>query len=85
MLIDPAQLHPPNEWAHVVLVMDKGHVKNYVNGHLELEGDLNFSPIDSGSTSIGVRLNKIDWFKGAIQKIRITPEALDPEAFLLMD
>jgi len=48
---------------------------------LELQGDLDFRPINSGCTSIGVRLNKVHWYKGAIGWIRITPQALNPETF----
>ena len=84
VLLDRNQLHPLGEWVHVALVVDEGHVKNFVNGELELEGELEFSPINSGRTSIGVRLNQVDWFKGAIQTIRITPGILNVESFLSM-
>ncbi|MDP3914942.1 MAG: hypothetical protein Q8R96_14515 [Bacteroidota bacterium] len=45
-------------------------------------GNLTFSPIQTGKTSIGVRLNEQSWFKGAISQIRVSPEALNPNDFL---
>jgi hypothetical protein len=80
-LMDEKLLHPIGEWHHVALVLDGGKMANYVNGKPEATGDLDFDPIGSGSTSIGVRLNRVHWFKGAIYKVLITPSALKPEAF----
>jgi hypothetical protein len=81
VLMDRSKQHPLGEWAHVALVLEGGTMKHYVNGQLELQGDLDFRPINSGRTSIGVRLNKVHWYKGAIGSIRITPQALNPETF----
>lgn len=86
MSAKPARLrgrngNPLGDWAHVALVPEGGTMKHYVNGQLELQGDLDFRPINSGRTSIGVRLNKVHWYKGAIGSIRITPQALNPETF----
>ena len=33
-----------------------------------------------GRTSLGVRLNQVFWFKGAIREVRIHPAALDAAA-----
>jgi hypothetical protein len=43
---------------------------------------LQYEAQKSGKTSLGVRLNKVHWFKGAIRTVRITPRALSPEEFL---
>jgi len=40
------------------------------------------TPIQTGQSSIGVRQNKVSWFKGAIYQLRISPEALSPNDFL---
>jgi hypothetical protein len=53
----------------------------YVNGEHELSGHVAFSPFDKGTTSIGVRMNKVSWFKGAIYEIRISPKCLLPSEF----
>ncbi|MBT3373970.1 MAG: LamG domain-containing protein [Lentisphaerae bacterium] len=78
-LKDESLLHPVGRWCHVALVVDDGKMVNYVNGKVELEGDLDFDPIDTGRTSIGVRLNRVSWFKGAVYKVLITPRALKPD------
>ncbi len=69
------------KWYHVALVVDDGKIVNYVNGKVELEGDLDFGPINTGETSIGVRLNRVSWFKGAVYIVLITPRALKPDEF----
>ncbi len=80
-LIDENLLHPAGKWYHVALVVDDGRMVNYINSKPELEAKIDFAPINSGKTSIGVRLNKVSWFKGVIYKIVITPKALKPEQF----
>ncbi len=55
---------------------------NYVNGKMELQGNVDFKPINSGEMSVGVRRNKVSWYKGAIYKIKITPGVLLPEDFI---
>jgi hypothetical protein len=51
-------------------------MSHYVNGVLELEGVVAFAPMSAGRTSIGVRQNRVSWFKGAISEVRFTPAAL---------
>jgi len=70
------------QWYHVAFVVDHGHLTTYINKQKELDGTIIFSPIQTGKTSIGVRLNEQSWFKGAISQIRISPEALIPTGFL---
>jgi len=81
-LIDSTLLHPLNEWYHVAFVVDNGKMQVFVNGKTELEGELEFSPFTTGQTSIGVRMNKLYWYKGAFYKIRISPENLTPDSFM---
>lgn len=81
-LIEPKLLHPLNQWYHVAFVVNHGKLCTYINGQKELEGAITFSPIQTGKTSIGVRLNEQSWFKGAISQIRISPEALEPNKFM---
>jgi hypothetical protein len=82
-LIDPKLVHQVGPWYHVALTLDKnGKMTNYVNGKKEIEGQVGFKPIEIGEMSIGVRRNKVSWYKGAIYKIKISPEVLGPEDFL---
>jgi hypothetical protein len=81
-VIEPRLLHPLDQWYHIAFVIDNGRLSTFVNTKKELEGKIEMTPLKSGKTSIGVRQNEVSWFKGAIFKIKITPEALDPKNFL---
>ena len=81
-LIDPNLLHPLDQWYHLAYVIDNGNLKTFVNGKKELEGNVIFSPLKGGKTSVGVRQNEISWFRGAIYSIRFTGKALTPENFM---
>lgn len=82
-LIDSTKLHPLNEWHHVACVYENGRMTTFVNGKKELEGTIaNFTSLASGKTSIGVRQDRRDWYKGAMYKIKVTPRPLSPGEFL---
>jgi hypothetical protein len=55
---------------------------HFVDGKEELSGALVIQPLGSGNTSIGVRMNRVFWFKGAVRKARFTPRALAPQEFM---
>jgi hypothetical protein len=75
--------HPVGEWYHVALVYDGTTMRHYVNGQEELSAPLTIDrPLAGGQTSIGVRQNRVFWFKGAISKARFTPRALLPNEFM---
>jgi len=74
--------HPVGEWYHVALVYDGTTMRHYVDGQEELSGTLMISPLGKGSASIGVRMNRVFWFKGAIRTVRFTPRALSPKEFM---
>lgn len=75
-------VHPLGKWHHVAFVVTPNSLTTYVNGKQELQEPFSFLPIKTGQTSIGVRLNKVSWFKGAIYKIRITPRQIKPNEFI---
>jgi hypothetical protein len=52
---------------------------HYVNGEKELESPGAFVAFGRGQTSLGVRQNKVFWFKGMIAEVRFHPEALPEE------
>lgn len=74
--------HPIGPWYHAAIVVDGKEMRHYVNGVRELAQELAFSPHGQGRTSIGVRINKVHWFKGAVRKARFTHRVLSPEEFL---
>jgi hypothetical protein len=74
-LLDRTRQHPTDRWYWVALVYDGAKMSHYVNGELELAGEVDFKPMTAGRTSIGVRQNRVSWFKGAIAEVRFTPTA----------
>jgi len=74
--------HPLGAWYHVALVFDGKEMRHYVEGREEMSGPLTISPLTAGKTSIGVRMNRVYWFKGAVQKVRFTYRALQPSEFM---
>ncbi len=82
-LADSELLHPLDQWYHVAFVIDNGKLFSYVNRKIELQDEIDFYPISDGITSIGVRQNKVSWFKGKIHSITITPKALTPKEFTI--
>lgn len=75
-LLDRTRLHPTDRWHWVALVYDGKKMAHYVNGVMELAGDVEFTPTSPGRASIGVRQNLVSWFKGAISEVRFAPGAL---------
>ena len=70
-MLNEGQLHPVGEWYHLALTCDGRDETNFVNGVEEASGPIDFAPLTAGQTSIGVRLNRVCWFKGAIGRIRV--------------
>ncbi|MCR8666779.1 LamG domain-containing protein [Aestuariibaculum sp. M13] len=81
-LVDETMLHKLGNWYHVAFIVEKDGLTTYVNGKQELYESFKFKPIQTGKTSIGVRLNKKSFFKGDIYRIRVTPKPLKPKDFL---
>ena len=80
-LVDRTKLHPTNRWYWAALRYDGTTMAHFVNGRKELERPAAYTPFTTGQTSLGVRQNKVFWFKGAIREVRFHREAL-PEAKL---
>jgi len=81
-LINPANTHPVGQWYSASLVYDGQEMRHYINGVQEMSKTLEFRPLKEGKTSIGVRMNRVYWFKGAISKVRFTKDVLKPEELL---
>jgi hypothetical protein len=75
-LLDLARRHPADRWTWVALVFDHGHMSSYVDGVKELEGEVAFAPTVAGRVSLGVRQNKVFWFKGGLREVRWDQTAL---------
>ncbi len=74
--------HPIGPWYHTASVVDGESMKHYVNGEFEVGEAFFYAPQKPGRTSLGVRLNRVHWYKGAIHTARFTPGVLSPEEFM---
>jgi hypothetical protein len=81
-LVFPDKLYPIGRWHHVAQTYDGQTYRAYVNGQLQGEAKIAFTPQGAGRASVGVRMNRMNYFKGAIRQARFTSHALSPEAFL---
>ena len=80
-LMNRDSLHPLGAWYHVAAVYDGKTFSNYVNGVRDGAREVQLSPQGPGRTSIGVRINLVNYFKGAIHSARFTRRALRPGEF----
>lgn len=69
-LIDSTQLHPADSWHRAALGYDGKKMYTYIDGKKELESEVDFPVMTKGNISLGVRLNKKNWFKGQIREVR---------------
>lgn len=81
-LMNRAALHPLGAWYHVASVYDGREFSNYVDGVREGAAEVSFAPHRQGHASVGVRINKLFYFKGAVHLARFTRAALSPSEFL---
>ena len=81
-LLNREKLHSLGQWHHAAAVYDGREYRNYVDGSLEGAAPLHLAPQKSGRTSLGTRINRKDYFKGAILQARMTRAPLDPSRFL---
>jgi Concanavalin A-like lectin/glucanases superfamily len=83
-LLNCKDLHPLGRWYRVTAVYDGKELRNYVGNDLQGEGPFHLTPQMQGHSSIGTRIDKRDYFKGAVLMARMTPRALPPSEFLKM-
>jgi len=81
-LMVPEKLHAIGRWYHVAQTFDGRMFRSYVNGDLQGEAEVAFTPQGLGAASIGTRINRRNYFFGAIRKARFTHAVLTPEQFM---
>lgn len=82
-LADSTMTHLADQWHSAALIFDGREMRHYVDGEKELAAVLpSFTPPKAGKTALGVRMNRVYWFKGAIRMTRFTRRALPPEELL---
>ena len=75
-LVVPEQTFPVGRWYAVQQTFDGKIYRSFVNGVLQAEAELDYKPQGPGRTAIGMRVNKITPFKGAVLNARFSPRAL---------
>ena len=81
-LIDRNRRHPAGQWHAAALTFDGETMTHYVNRQPQGSGVIAFRPLGPGRTSIGVRQNRVSYFKGRIQVVRFSAAALSSDALL---
>lgn len=79
VLLDRSKAHPLDQWHWVAMSYDGETLTSFVNGVRELSGQVAFPVMKEGRVSLGVRQNKVSWFKGAIREVRFHRAALTVE------
>jgi hypothetical protein len=79
---DAPHLHPLDRWYTVAATYDGKTLRGYVDGQLQGEIAVTLSPLPPGTTSVGTRINKRDFFTGDVFSARFTNSALPPSNFL---
>ena len=83
-LLNCEKRYPFGKWFRVTTVYDGKMLKNYVGDELQGEGEVTLVPQRPGHLSVGVRINLVDHYKGAIYSTRFTRSALGVGEFLKM-
>jgi hypothetical protein len=78
----PEKRFPVRRWYSVAQTYDGQTYRSYVNGELQAEAPLAFAPQGAGYSSVGTRIDRRNYFHGAIYAARFTPRALSPSEFL---
>ena len=81
-LIVPEKTFAVGRWYHVAQVYDGRTYRSYVDGELQAEADIPFQPQGAGYASLGTRINRRDYFNGAVLSARFTQSALTPDQFM---
>lgn len=82
-LMVPEKSFPIGRWYHVAQSHDGTTYRSFVDGALQQEAAMPFVPQGPGRASVGVRLNRVNPFRGAIASARFTHAALPVNQFML--
>lgn len=79
---DAAHLHPLDRWYAIAATYDGKTLRGYVDGELQGEVAVALAPLPPGTTSVGTRIDRRDFFTGDIYSARFTPRVLAPADFM---
>ncbi|HTH53100.1 MAG TPA: LamG-like jellyroll fold domain-containing protein [Edaphobacter sp.] len=66
LVCDAAHLHPLDRWYAVTATYDGKTLRGYVDGQLQGEIGVTLAPLPPGTTSVGTRIDKRDFFTGDV-------------------
>src|SRR5260370_26093707 len=81
-LLNRQTLDELGRWHQVAAVYDGTEFRSYVDGVQDGAAKIHLTPQGAGRTAVGVRMNKVFYFKGAVRTARFTRRALPPSEFL---
>lgn len=79
---EAAHVHPLDRWYVVAATYDGKTLRGYVDGELQGEIAVTLTPLPQGTTSVGTRIDKRDFFTGDVYEARFTPRVLTVGDFL---
>jgi hypothetical protein len=79
---DSAHLHSLDSWHAVAATYDGKTLRGYVDGELQGEVAVTLKPLPPGTTSVGTRIDKRDFFTGDVYGARFTNSVLPQKEFL---
>ena len=80
-LVVPEKTFAIGRWYAVQQSFDGRTYRSYVDGVLQAEDAIDFKPHKPGRSSVGMRINRVSYFKGAVLEARFTPRALAAAEF----
>ena len=81
-LLFEGKRHPLNRWYAVAQTYDGKTYRAYVDGVLQGEADVAFTPHGPGHVRVGARMNREYYFTGSVAEARFTDRALAPDQLL---
>jgi hypothetical protein len=84
VLMVPERRFRLGAWYHVAQTYDGATYRSYVDGQLQAEAKVPFQAQGPGRASVGIRMNHVNPFKGAIRQASfVRDEALGPGGFVI--
>lgn len=84
VLIVPEKRFPVGRWYHVAQTYDGAVYRSYVDGALQAEAAVPFTPQGPGKAAVGIRMNRVSPFKGAVRQAAfLKGAARRPDGFVL--
>jgi hypothetical protein len=84
VLMVPEKRFPVGRWYHVAQTFDGTTYRSFVNGMLQAEAKVAFAAQGPGRSSVGMRMNRVNPFRGAVRQASfLHNEARGPGGFIL--